>query len=91
MKKGKQIISLERLKGMEGAQADRAYMKMMVDDHTKDVKEARAAAQRAKKADNTELAELLDDSAKTMEGHLKDAQKIQRDLSQRQARTPRAR
>ncbi len=88
--KAKESASLERIKSMEGAQADRAYMKMMVDDHTKDVKETKTAAQHAKHAKNDEFAKLLDKSAKKMEGHLKDAQKIQRDLSQRQARTPSA-
>ncbi len=78
----------EQLKGMQGAQADRAYMRMMVEDHTKDVKETKAAAQHAKQSKDKEFSKLLDKSAKTMEGHLKDAQKIQRDLSQRQARTP---
>ena len=82
--------SLEHLKGMQGAQADRAYMKMMVDDHTKDVRETKTAAQHAKHAKNDEFAKLLDKSAKKMDSHLKDAQKIQRDLSQRQARTPSA-
>jgi putative membrane protein len=86
--KGKKMASLDDLKAMQGAQADRTYMKMMVDDHTKDVKETRAAAQHAKQAKNTEFAKLLDKSAKKMEEHLKDAQKIQRETSQRQARTP---
>jgi putative membrane protein len=84
----KESASLGRLKSMQGAQADRAYMKMMVEGHTKDVKETKEAGQHAKAAKNTELAKLLDKSAKKMEDHLKDAQKIQRDLSQRQARTP---
>lgn len=86
----KDTASLESLKTMQGAQADRAYMKMMVEDHTKDVKETKSAAQQAKSMKNNDLAKLLDKSAKKMEDHLKDAQKIQRDLTQRQARTPSA-
>jgi putative membrane protein len=86
--KAKDKASLDEIKNMQGAQADRTYMRMMVQDHTKDVKEARSAEQQAKRSKDTEFAKLLDKSAKKMESHLKDAQKIQRDLSQRQARTP---
>jgi putative membrane protein len=80
---------LEELKSMSGAQADRAYVKMMVDDHQKNLTEVREA-HRSAKADpsSKELASLLDKTAKKIEGHLKDAQKLQRDLTQRQARTP---
>lgn len=78
---------LSRLKEMSGAQADRHYMTMMVQDHQKDVKEVRSAEAKAKKDKNDKLASLLGDSAKTMEGHLKDARDVQKSLQQRQART----
>jgi len=92
MEKGEHHAKLDELENMSGAQADRAYMKMMVEDHTKDVRETRDAEQHAKRGANKsdkELASLLDKAAKKMESHLKDAQKIQRELAtQRQARTP---
>ncbi|HEX9290708.1 MAG TPA: DUF4142 domain-containing protein [Anaeromyxobacteraceae bacterium] len=92
VEKGEHHAKLDELKNMSGAQADRAYMKMMVEDHTKDVREVRDAEQHAKRGANKsdkDFASFLDKSAKKMESHLKDAQKIQRDLAtQRQARTP---
>jgi putative membrane protein len=80
---------MEAMKDMSGAQLDRHYMTMMVEDHQKDLSEIRSAEQRAKSSQQKDLAKLLDKSAKKVEGHLKDAQKIQRSLTQRQARTPR--
>ncbi len=80
---------LEQLKGQTGAQLDRDYMRMQVQDHKKDVSEVRAAHQKAKGVKSEkEFASLLDKAAKKMEGHLKDAEKINKDLTQRQARTP---
>ena len=86
--KAKAQHTLDEIKNMSGAQADRAYMNMMVQDHQKDVREVREAERQAKSSQDKELASLLGKSAKKMESHLKDAQKIQRDLTQRQARTP---
>lgn len=77
---------MDSLKKMQGAQADRTYMRMMVRDHARDLKDTRAAEQQAKRSGNKDLAKLLDSSAKKIEDHGKDAQKIDRDLSQRQAR-----
>jgi putative membrane protein len=91
MKKGEHHAMLDRLKGMRGAQADREYMRMMVADHQKDVKEVRAAKAKAQQAGDDKLVKLLDDSGQKMESHLKDAQDIQRSLQQRQARTPESR
>lgn len=86
--KAEQQKALDELKGMQGAQADRHYMQMMVEDHTKDVSEVKVAAQQAKQGSDKDYSKLLDKSEKKMEGHLKDAQKISRDLAQRQARAP---
>jgi putative membrane protein len=86
--KGKAEHQLDEIKAMTGAQADRAYMDMMVRDHQKDVSATRQAEQTAKSNKDDEFAKLLDNSAKKMESHLKDAQKIDRELTQRQARTP---
>lgn len=77
---------MDSLKKMQGAQADRTYMRMMVRDHARDLKDTRAAEQQAKRSGNKDLAKLLDSSAKKIEDHGKDAQKIDRDLTQRQAR-----
>jgi putative membrane protein len=76
------------MKDMPAAQADRHYMTMMVEDHQRDVSEVRSAAQQAKSSNDKDLAKLLDKTAKKMEDHLKDAQKIQREMGSRQARTP---
>ncbi|MFL5271388.1 MAG: DUF4142 domain-containing protein [Anaeromyxobacteraceae bacterium] len=91
MKKGEHRAMLDRLKGMRGAQADREYMRMMVSDHQKDVKEVRAAKAKAQQSGDDKLAKLLDDSSQKMADHLKDAQDIQKSLQQRQARTPESR
>ncbi|GEJ55337.1 DUF4142 domain-containing protein [Anaeromyxobacter diazotrophicus] len=79
---------LDELKGMHGAQADRHYMQMMVEDHTKDVSAVKTAAEQAKHGSDKEYAKLLEKAEKKMEGHLKDAQKISRDMGARQARHP---
>ncbi len=79
---------MQELQGLSGPQADRSYMDMMVQDHQKDVSETRQAEQTARSGHDDELAKLLDKSAKKMESHLKDAQKIQHDLGSRQARNP---
>ena len=79
---------LEQLKSTQGAERDRHYMQMMVSDHQKDVSEVKQAAEMAKQGgQDKEYAKLLDKCQKKMEGHLKDAQKISRDLGSRQART----
>jgi putative membrane protein len=86
--KAKHREALEDLKGMQGAQADHHYMQMMVQDHTKDVSEVKAAAQHAKQGSDKDYSKLLSKTEKKMEDHLKDAQKISHDLASRQARTP---
>lgn len=86
--KAKHEAALEQMKTMQGAQLDRHYMQMMVEDHTKDVSHAKAAVEQAKQGKDKEYTKLLEHAAKTMEGHLKDAQKISKDLTSRQARQP---
>jgi putative membrane protein len=44
---GKQQRELERLQKLSGADFDRAYMKLLIDDHQKDIREFRKQAQRA--------------------------------------------
>jgi putative membrane protein len=87
MKGGKAGSMLEDLKAVRGSRLDRAYMDMMVQDHEKDVRETRAAAEQLK-GSNEELASLLEDTAEKMEDHLEDAKEIRQDLTRRQAREP---
>jgi putative membrane protein len=82
---------MHAMEGMPAQQADRHYMTMMVNDHQRDVSEVRSAADQAKSSNDKDLAKLLDKTAKKMEDHLKDAEKIQRDLGSRQARNPSSR
>ncbi len=79
---------MQAMKDLPAGQVDRHYMTMMVNDHQRDVSEVRSAADQAKNGNDKDFAKLLDKTAKKMEDHLKDAQKIQRDLGSRQARTP---
>jgi hypothetical protein len=79
---------LAQLKKAQGAQADREYMRMMVQDHEKDLKEVRDAESKAKRQNDDKLATLLGDAAKKIDDHLKDARDVQKSLQQRQARTP---
>jgi putative membrane protein len=86
--KGEHKAKLAQLKKMQGAQADREYMRMMVQDHEKDLKEVRDAESKAKRQKDDKLASLLGDTAKKIDDHLKDAREVQKSLQQRQARTP---
>jgi hypothetical protein len=63
-------------------------MQMMVLDHTRDVNELKAGAELAKQGSDEDYSKLLDKTAKTMEGHLEDAQKISHEMVPRQARKP---
>ena len=85
--KAKSQQQLQALQDMPAGQADRHYIAMMVKDHQHDLAEVHAAQQAAMGTDQ-DLSKLLDKSAKKMEDHLKDAQKLQRDMTSRQARTP---
>jgi putative membrane protein len=80
--------ALDVLKKMRGPQADRTYMQMMVLDHTRDVNELKAGAELAKQGSDEDYGKLLDKTAKTMESHLEDAQKISHEMVPRQARRP---
>jgi putative membrane protein len=90
MKKGAHHAKLDSLEKLTGAKADSEYMRMMVEDHTKDVKEVRDATAKAKKSGDDKLVKLLDDAGQKMEAHLADARDVQKSLQQHQARTPQA-
>lgn len=68
--------------------SDAEYVKMMVSDHQKNVKDVHEAHLKAQKSGDQELASLLEKTHEKMQEHLKDAQKLQKTLTQRQARTP---
>ena len=82
--------AIDVLKKMRGPQADRTYLQMMVQDHTKDVNEVKAGAELARQGSDADYSKLLDETAKTMESHLEDAQKILHEMVPRQARHPSA-
>ena len=85
----KRTRDLEKLKTMSGAQADRRYVRMAIEGHEQALKEARAAERSAKKSGKSELAGLYGKAAKDLGEQIKEARSIQKDLAQRQARTPR--
>jgi putative membrane protein len=91
MKKGEHHAKLDQLKKMKGAKADQEYMRMMVEDHQKDVKEVRVAKAKAQKSGDDKLVALLDGAGQKMEGHLEDASDVQKSLQQHQASTPQSR
>jgi putative membrane protein len=80
--------ALDVLKKMHGPQADRTYMQMMVQEHTRDVSELKRGAELARQGSDEDYSKLLDKAAKTMESHLEDAQRISREMVPRQARSP---
>ncbi|MFL5302672.1 MAG: DUF4142 domain-containing protein, partial [Anaeromyxobacteraceae bacterium] len=71
---------MQKVQAKTGAEFDKAYMKMMVDDHKKDVKEVESAAKDAKKQKQTELASFLDQTHSKMQTHLQEAQRIEKSL-----------
>jgi putative membrane protein len=88
MKKGQHQATLDQLEKMQGAKADSEYMRMMVEDHQKDVKEVRDASAKAQKSSDDKLVTLLDGAGQKMEAHLADARDVQKSLQQPQASTP---
>jgi putative membrane protein len=63
----------ERLSKLSGEQFDRAYMKNMVRDHTKDVAEFRKESKSAK---DNDLKNFASQTLPTLEDHLKQAKSI---------------
>ncbi|HET7754430.1 MAG TPA: DUF4142 domain-containing protein, partial [Anaeromyxobacteraceae bacterium] len=72
---------LKDVQGKTGNEFDRAYMKMMVDDHKKDVKEVEDAAKDARKQRQTELAAFLEKTHGHLQTHLSEAQRVEKSLS----------
>ena len=65
---------VDRLAGMKGADFDRAYMQMMVDDHEKDVAKFREKAQSATDPDVKTFASK---TLPTLESHLRMAKEVE--------------
>lgn len=62
-----------RLEKLSGAQLDKAYMKAMVQDHTKDVSDFKTASQTAKDPD---LKSFASSTLPTLESHLQQARQV---------------
>jgi putative membrane protein len=71
---------VQSLQSKTGTDFDKAFMDSMVKDHERAVKEAQAAAQDAKRANQPELAAYLDQSRTGLQGHLDHAKQIQKSL-----------
>jgi putative membrane protein len=69
---------LEKVQGKSGAEFDKAYMKMMVSEHERDVKDVEKAAKDARKGNHTELATFLDTTHSHLNMHLEEARRIER-------------
>lgn len=68
---GKEKAAYDRLSKLSGEQFDRAYMRLMVEDHRKDVNEFRHVSQTAK---DTDVKQFASSTLPTLEDHLKMAE-----------------
>jgi putative membrane protein len=71
---------MQKLQEKQGAEFDKAYMKQMVSDHKKDIKEVSKAAKDAHKKNQAELASFLDQTHTGMTHHLQEAERIEKSL-----------
>ena len=69
----KHHATIEKMSGMSGADFDKAYVKMMVKDHKKDIAEFEKADKQVK---NEDLKKFIEDSMETMKGHLEKIEKF---------------
>lgn len=63
----------QRLEKLSGEQLDRAYMQLMVQDHTQDVAKFK---QESKTAKNDAVKQLAEQATPTLESHLQEAKKV---------------
>ncbi len=70
--------TLEHLRGLSGADFDKAYIKGMVSDHKKDVKEFQTESEKAGDAD---LKNWVAKTLPTIQEHLRLAQSVEADLT----------
>lgn len=68
---GKNKREYDRLSKLSGAQFDRAYMRLMVQDHRKDVNEFRRESKSAK---NDQVKQFTESTLPTLQDHLKQAE-----------------
>ena len=69
--KGKEKRTYDRLSKLSGTQFDRAYMRLMVQDHRKDVNEFRRESTSAK---NDQVKQFAESTLPTLQDHLKQAE-----------------
>lgn len=72
--------NLDDLKARTGEEFDKDYMKLMVKDHQKDVKDVEKAAKQARKEKHTQLASFLETTHKSLQKHLTAAQRIEKTM-----------
>jgi putative membrane protein len=71
---------LKEAQAKQGAEFDRAYMKMMVDEHEDDVEDVEKAAKHARERQQTELALFLDTTHRHLQTHLDEAKRVEQSL-----------
>jgi putative membrane protein len=71
---------LSDLQKKQGKEFDKEFMSHMVKDHKKDVKEVEKAAKEARKQNQTQLASFLETTHTGLQGHLQEAQRIEKSL-----------
>lgn len=73
---------MKDLQGKTGAEFDEEYVKMMKKEHKDDVKDVEKAAKEARKQQQTELASFLDQTKTSLEGHLQEAERLEKSVGQ---------
>lgn len=82
--KGKDKREYDRLSKLTGPQFDRAYMRLMVQDHRKDVNEFRRESTGAK---NDQVKQFAESTLPTLQDHLKQAEQTAQTVSSATAAT----
>jgi putative membrane protein len=72
--------AMKKLHGKQGADFDKAFMSHMVSDHKQDLKDVEKASKDAHKKNQTELASYLDATHTGLQGHLQEAERIEKEL-----------
>lgn len=78
LKRGQE--DLKKAQAKQGADFDKAYVKMMLKEHEQDVKEVERAAKGARKANQPELALFLENTRTHLRIHLHEAKRVERSL-----------
>ncbi|HVI93414.1 MAG TPA: DUF4142 domain-containing protein [Anaeromyxobacter sp.] len=72
--------AMKKLEGKHGADFDKAFISDMVSDHKHMVKDTEKAAKHARSKNQTELASYFEATHKGLQGHLQEAERIQKEL-----------